>query len=57
MMLLAGLVSAGCMLGGILLSYALSDLYDLSIPSGPLVILLAVAIYGGSAVALRLRRS
>jgi zinc transport system permease protein len=56
MMVLAGLVSAGCMLGGILLSYALSDLYDLSVPSGPLVILLAVTVYAGSAVALRLRR-
>jgi zinc transport system permease protein len=53
MMLLSGLISAGCMLLGILVSYGLSDLYDVSIPSGPLVILLAVAAYAGSAAARR----
>jgi hypothetical protein len=41
------------MLLGILVSYGLSDLYDVSIPSGPLVILLAVAAYAGSAAARR----
>lgn len=56
MMLLSGLISAGCMVLGILLSYALSDLYALSVPSGPLVILLAVAAYGGSAAARRVGR-
>ncbi|NJN06211.1 MAG: hypothetical protein HC814_07385 [Rhodobacteraceae bacterium] len=56
MMLLSGLISAGCMVLGILLSYALSDLYELSVPSGPLVILLAVATYGVSAAARLLRQ-
>jgi len=56
MMLLAGAISAGCMLLGIFLSYALADLYELSVPSGPLVILLAVSAYAVSVVALRFRR-
>lgn len=56
MMLLSGGIGAGCMLFGILVSYALSDLYDVSVPSGPLVILLAVIAYAGSAALRRFRR-
>ncbi len=55
MMGLAIAVSAGCTLAGLLLSYALSDAFGLSMPPGPLVILLAAALYAVSGGARRLQ--
>lgn len=48
MMLVAGAMSAASTTAGILLSYGLSEAFDLSVPSGPLVILIAVVLYGAS---------
>jgi zinc transport system permease protein len=46
MMLIAVGVSAACATAGLFLSYGLSDLFELSVPPGPLIILLAVSLYG-----------
>jgi zinc transport system permease protein len=51
MMLIATAVCATCTTAGLLLSYGLSDTFDLSVPPGPLIILVAVALYGASSVA------
>ena len=48
MMLLAGLLSAVATTAGIIGAYVLSARWDISIPSGPFVILLSVAMYGVS---------
>jgi zinc transport system permease protein len=59
MMLLATAISVGCTATGLFLSYALGSLPDagISLPPGPLVILLAAALYGASAAARRLARA
>jgi zinc transport system permease protein len=48
MMVLAGVLSAIATTAGILGAYVLSARWDLSIPSGPFVIVLSVAMYGVS---------
>jgi zinc transport system permease protein len=54
MMVLAVAVSASCTTAGLLLSYTVSDAFGWSLPPGPLIVLLAVALYGVSATARRL---
>jgi zinc transport system permease protein len=54
MMLIAGTASAASTTAGILASYGLSEAFALSVPSGPLVILISVALYGASHVLRRL---
>jgi zinc transport system permease protein len=54
MMALAVAVSASCTTAGLLLSYTASDAFGWSLPPGPLIVLLAVALYGASATARRL---
>ncbi|MGI9591156.1 MAG: metal ABC transporter permease [Myxococcota bacterium] len=54
MMLLAVGISAGCTVGGLLLSAVASDPRGWSLPPGPLIVLLAVSCYGVSAGARRL---
>ncbi len=49
MMALAVAVSASCTTAGLLLSYGLSDAFGWSLPPGPLIVLLAVGLYGVSA--------
>jgi len=49
MMALAVAVSAACTTAGLLLSYQLSDAFGWSLPAGPLIVLLAVVLYGVSA--------
>jgi zinc transport system permease protein len=56
MMLLAVGLSAGCTTAGLFLSYGLSEALRISVPPGPLVILLAVLLYALSALA-RSRRA
>jgi zinc transport system permease protein len=56
MMLAAVGISALCTLAGLLLSYELSDAYGLSLPPGPLIVLLAAAAWGVSAALRSLRR-
>ncbi len=51
MMCLATLLSAACSVAGLFLAYDLSDRLDLRLPSGPLIILLAVALFGVSSAA------
>jgi len=53
MMLIATVVCAACTIAGLLLSFGLSESLELSAPPGPLIILIAVALYGASS-ALRL---
>jgi zinc transport system permease protein len=55
MMLRAGVVSAACTTLGMFGSYGISAAFGASVASGPLIILLTVAAYGGSRLALRLR--
>jgi zinc transport system permease protein len=54
MMALAVAVSATCTTTGLLLSYGLSDAFGWSLPPGPLIVLVAVGLYGLSATARRL---
>lgn len=53
MMRVAGAVCAVCVVSGLLLSYGLSASFGLSLPPGPLVILLATAVYALGSVARR----
>jgi zinc transport system permease protein len=55
MMLVATGVAAGCTTVGLFLSFGISGAFAVSIPAGPLIILLAVACYGVSG-ALRAAR-
>ena len=55
MMLLATLVGAVCTTSGLFLSFALSARWDVNVPTGPLIILLASAVYGVSSVLTRRR--
>ena len=45
MMWLSTAICAGCTIGGLLLSYALSQSLDVSLPPGPLIVLLAALVY------------
>jgi zinc transport system permease protein len=55
MMLVATVVAAGCTTAGLFLSFGISGAFALSVPPGPLIILLAVVCYGASG-ALRAAR-
>jgi zinc transport system permease protein len=55
MMVIAGAISAAATTAGILVSYGLSEAFALSVPSGPLVILISVALYGLSHALRRMR--
>jgi zinc transport system permease protein len=55
MMVAASAISAAAVTGGLWLAWALSAA-GVSVPAGPLVILLAALVYTGSSVASRLRR-
>lgn len=60
MMTLAGLSGAICICAGLFVSYGVSTLLHVDVPTGPFIILLAAAVYGLSALAsalLRERRS
>lgn len=57
MMGVAVALCALCTSGGLLVSYALSEALGISVPPGPLVILLAAALYCGSGAARALRRA
>ena len=48
MMIEAVLIGAFCTSSGLFLSYGLSDAYEINVPTGPLIILIAVAVYGAS---------
>jgi zinc transport system permease protein len=48
-------VCAGCTLGGLLLSYGLSEAAAVSAPPGPLIVLLAAALFAASSALRRLR--
>lgn len=50
MMVLSTVLAAGCTTAGLLLSYGLSASHDLSVPPGPLVVLLAAALFGVSSL-------
>ncbi len=54
MMVLATLIGALCSVSGLYLSYWLSAGFGVHTPTGPLIILLAIALYGVSGVARRL---
>jgi ABC-type Mn2+/Zn2+ transport system permease subunit len=47
-MLVATVVAAGCTTAGLFLSFGISAAFALSVPPGPLIILLAVVCYGVS---------
>jgi zinc transport system permease protein len=55
--MMAGAVAlcAGCTVGGLLLSYQLSDAASVSAPPGPLIVLLSAALFAGSSLIRRLR--
>lgn len=53
MMLLATLIGALCSVSGLYLSYWLSAGFDVNTPTGPLIILLSIFLYGVSSVARR----
>ena len=53
MMALACAIGAACTTGGLFLAYALSDGFGLSVPTGPLIILLAAAVFGVSSLLRR----
>lgn len=55
MMLLAIAICAACIVSGLFLSYGLSDRFEISVPPGPLVILLTAIVYGSSSVLSRRR--
>jgi zinc transport system permease protein len=46
MMIRASVIGATCTTAGTLLSYTLASTFDISIPSGPLIILTSIVIYG-----------
>ena len=48
MMIEAVLIGAFCTSSGLFLSYGLSNTYEINVPTGPLIILIAVAVYGAS---------
>jgi zinc transport system permease protein len=56
MMLAASLIGAVCTASGLYLSYWLSEWYGVAAPSGPLIIILAAALYGASSITIRITR-
>jgi zinc transport system permease protein len=57
MMALASALGAACTAGGLFLSYGLSERFGLNVPTGPLIIVLAVALYGASSALRSLKRA
>ena len=55
MMWLSVAICAGCTIGGLMLSHALSQSFDISVPPGPLIVLLAALFYVLSGVLGRMR--
>jgi zinc transport system permease protein len=55
MMALAAAVAALCTVGGLFAALALGSTAGVDVPTGPLIILLAVAIHGGSTLLARIR--
>jgi ABC-type Mn2+/Zn2+ transport system permease subunit len=51
MMVEAVMIGAFCTVCGLFLSYGLSDTFEINVPTGPLIILIAVAVYGASSAA------
>lgn len=51
MMVVASVIGAFCTVIGLFLSYWLSDAFDVNVPTGPLIILIAVSVYGVSSAA------
>jgi len=51
MMVVATLVGAVCSTAGLFLSYWLADWFGVNLPTGPLIVLLAVGVYGASTAA------
>jgi len=49
-MVVAIFVGAVCSSGGLFLSYWLADWYEVNLPTGPLIVLLAVSVYGLSSL-------
>ena len=49
-MIVAIVVGAVCSSGGLFLSYWLADWYEVNLPTGPLIVLLAVSVYGLSSL-------
>jgi len=56
MMAVAVAVGAACNTAGLWVSYLVGERWDVNVPTGPLIILLAAVVYGASAAAVRLRR-
>jgi zinc transport system permease protein len=56
MMVLATAVGASCATLGVLVSYTLSDRFAVSVPTGPLIILLCLIVYGLSRLLHRFSR-
>lgn len=57
MMVVASVLGAFCTVLGLFLSFWLSDAFDINVPTGPLIILIAVAVYGASSAARSLTSS
>jgi len=53
MMILAGIIGTGCSVAGLYLAYWLSARLDVQTPTGPLIILIAAAVYGVSTIVRR----
>jgi zinc transport system permease protein len=51
MMILGTLVAAACTTSGLWLSYGLSQAYEVQAPAGPLIVLIAIVLYGASSAA------
>jgi zinc transport system permease protein len=56
MMALAAVLGAACNTAGLLVSYEIGARWDVNVPTGPLIILIAATLYGASALAARMRR-
>ncbi len=56
MMILAVGVCAGCTVSGLFLSYGLADAFEISLPPGPLIVLVAALLYVVSAGLQRFRK-
>ena len=50
MMVLASAIGVACTVAGLFLAFWLSESFGLALPTGPLIILLATAVYGASTV-------
>ena len=56
MMVLAAVIGTGCSVAGLFVSYWLSERLDVQTPTGPLIILIAAAVYGASTIVRRFTR-